>query len=189
MEYKKFTTPHSHDKEFYQDREMADHINQGEHRPRLLYVLEEVKQILAEHPEYSVADFGCGNGGLLELIPTEKKWGYDLQPSNVTDAQEKERPVTFRDFVNEPVDYADIIIMTETLEHLVDPHGYLKKLKDLGVKHIIASTPAYETETFHAPFHLWVWTEDSFADVFKGSGWTVNKHIKDHFQFITAHNE
>lgn len=189
MQYKVFDTPHSHDKEFYKDRELADHINQHDHKPRLMTVLEYVSGILKEHPDYSVSDLGCGNGGLLELIPTENKWGYDLQPSNVADAESKGRKVYLRDFVNEDIDVGDIVIMTETLEHLVDPHGFLKKLKDRGAKYIVASTPAYETPDFHAPFHLWVWTEDSFAQIFADAGWTVKNHVIDHFQFVVAHNE
>lgn len=186
MQYKLFDQPHSHDLEFYNGREMADHINQSDHRPRLLSVLEEVIQLLNLHPKYSVSDLGCGNGGLLELIPTDNKWGYDLAQSNVADAKAKGRNVTLKDFVNEDIEIGQIVIMTETLEHLVDPHGFLKDLKEAGVKHIVASTPAYETEAFHAPFHLWVWTDDSFTKIFTDAGWKIDKYYKNQFQFVVA---
>lgn len=186
MEHKLFDIPHSHDKAFYKDREVANHIKQEEHRPRLIKVLEYVTDLLNAYPEYSVSDFGCGNGGLLELIPTENKWGYDLQPSNVADAKTFERPVYERDFINEYVEYGDIVICTEVLEHLPNPHAFLKKLKDEGVKYVIASTPGYETPDFHADFHLWVWTDDSFSKLFTDAGWHVEEHLQGHFQFVIA---
>ena len=188
-EYKIFEQPHSHDEAFYADREMADHINQSDHRPRLMQVLEYVANILKDHPEYSVVDLGCGNGGLLELIPTENKWGYDLQPSNVAYAKAKGRPVDLLNFVEGEPKLGDIVIMTETLEHLVDPHGFLAKLKEKGVKWVVASTPAYETLEFHAPFHLWIWSDSSFGDMFRNSGWTVDIHEVQFFQFVVASNE
>jgi len=187
MEYKIFDKPHSHDIEFYKDREMADHINQPDHKPRLLKVLDKVSAILKDNPDYSVSDLGCGNGGLIELITTQNKWGYDLQPSNVEDAKRKGRNVEFKDFVNESdAKFGDIVIMTETLEHLVDPHGFLKRLHDSGVKHVVASCPNYENLDFHAPFHLWIWSDSSFADMFNAAGWTVTSHELEFFQFVTV---
>lgn len=187
---KTFEQPHSHDAEWYKDRELADHINQGDHRPRLMQVLEYLKDIV--HPHDSICDFGCGNGGLIREIRKEMPntiWGYDLQPSNVEDAKEKNTPVFYSDFINEDCNYPDIAICTEVLEHLVDPDAFLQKLKLNGVRVIIASSPDYETADFHAPFHLWVFTENSYKEMFEQNGWIVDVHHKDHFQFVVAHNE
>ena len=185
MEYKLFDQPHSHDAEFYKDREMADHIHQDDHRPRLLQAIEEVMAGIT--PQDTICDFGCGNGGLLRELATRipnKMYGYDMQPSNVDFAHQQGSPnVSFVDFINEPVEYPTIAVVTEVLEHLPDPHGFLRLLRDRGVKHIVASSPAYETESFHAPFHLWVWTGNSYADeLFKPSGWEVEKAY-DHASF------
>lgn len=186
MEYKLFDQPHSHDRNFYDSREMADHINQSNHRPRLLQVADEVIE-LSKLPEIqTIGDFGCGNGGLLDYLKDkvpQKLYGYDLQQSNVSFAQDKNRPVELVDFVNEDVEYPDLLIMTETLEHLPDPHGFLERASKKS-KYVVASTPGYETEGFHAPFHLWVWTDDSFKDIFKG--WEVLKYYKTNFQFVVG---
>jgi len=186
MEYKLFDQPHSHDHDFYKDRVMADHINQGDHRPRLLQVADEVLELSKLDEIKTIGDFGCGNGGLVNYLSgmvSQKVYGYDLQPSNVNFAKEKGRPVELKDFINEEVEYPDLIICTETLEHLVSPHDFLKKASK-KVRYIVASTPGYETETFHAPFHLWVWTEDSFKDIFKD--FEIIKFYKTNFQFVVA---
>lgn len=185
MEYKLFDTPHSHDRNFYDTREMADHINQSNHRPRLLQVADEIIE-LSKLPLKTIGDFGCGNGGLLEYLKDkvpQEMYGYDLQQSNVDFAIERGRPVTLRDFINEEVEYPDILIVSETLEHLPDPHGFLRQASEKS-KYVVASTPGYETPSFHAPFHLWVWTDDSFKDIFEG--WEVTKFYKTDFQFVVG---
>lgn len=192
MRYKTFDTPHSHDAEWYKDREVADHINQSGHRPRLMQVQDFLLQILKQNPDLTICDFGCGNAGLIREIQSKvsnKIWGYDLCPSNVKDAYEKGNTdnVFYKDFVIEPdIQYPDIAICTEVLEHLVDPDTFIKKLLNNGVKFIIASSPDYETPDYHAPFHLWVFNGDSYKEMFTDAGWNVVLHHKDYFQYIIA---
>ena len=192
MRYKTFDKPHSHDAEWYKDREVADHINQSGHRPRLIRVLEYLTIVIK--PEDTICDFGCGNGGLIreiEKVIPNKIWGYDLAHSNVNDAHIKgNNNIFYKDFIIEDeIEYPNIAICTEVLEHLVDPDSFIKKLMDNGVKTIIASSPDYETPRYHAPFHLWVFNGDSYKEMFEQVGWEVNLHLKDHFQYIIATNK
>jgi hypothetical protein len=188
--------PHSHDAAFYEPLEVADHINQeaGGHRFRLMKTLADLQQVV--QPEDTICDFGCGNGGLIreiENIIPNKIWGYDLLPANVTDAQQKSSAnIIYYDFIldsDNKIEYPSIAICTEVLEHLVDPDGFLVKLKNNGVKTILATSPFYETPTYHAPGHLWVFTEDSYKEMFVNAGWNVVVHFKDYFQYIIATNE
>jgi hypothetical protein len=188
--------PHSHDAAFYEPLEVADHINQeaGGHRFRLMKTLADLQQVV--QPEDTICDFGCGNGGLIreiENIIPNKIWGYDLLPANVTDAQQKSSAnIIYYDFIldsDNKIEYPSIAICTEVLEHLVDPDGFLVKLKNNGVKTILATSPFYETPTYHAPGHLWVFTEDSYKEMFVKAGWNVVVHFKDYFQYIIATNE
>lgn len=194
MRYKTFDKPHSHDAEWYKDREVADHINEKGHRPRLMQVLDFLLQILEQYPDLSICDFGCGNAGLIREIESKvsnKIWGYDLCPANVEDAAAKgNKNVFYKDFVIEDdVTYPDIAICTEVLEHLVDPDTFIKKLLNNGVKFIIASSPDYETPSYHAPFHLWVFNGDSYKEMFVDAGWNVVLHHKDYFQYIVAQSK
>ena len=195
MRYKTFDKPHSHDAEWYKDREVADHINQSGHRPRLMQVQDFLLQILEQFPDLTICDFGCGNAGLIREIESKvsnKIWGYDLCPANVEDAYEKGNKdnVFYKDFVIESdIEYPDVAICTEVLEHLVDPDTFIKKLLDNGVKFIIASSPDYETPDYHAPFHLWVFNGNSYKEMFVDAGWNVVLHHKDYFQYIVAQSK
>jgi hypothetical protein len=193
MRYKAFTIPHSHDSEFYQDLDLADHINQEGHRPRLMQVLEYITSLASEDPNLNICDFGCGNGGLIREIEAKlpnKIWGYDLLPANVKDAHSKgnQKNIFYKDFITdtEGIKYPDIAICTEILEHLVDPDEFLKRLLDNNVQCIVASSPDYETPNYHAPFHLWVFNGDSYKEMFEQVGWNVILHHKDFFQYIVA---
>lgn len=188
--------PHSHDAAFYEPLEVADHINQvhGGHRFRLFKTLEQLQQLIK--PEDTICDFGCGNGGLIreiQKVVPNPIWGYDLLPANVEDAHQKGNSgvIHYCDFIVDPdniVKYPTIAICTEVLEHLVDPDGFLIKLRENGVRTLLASSPFYETPTYHAPGHLWVFTEDSYKDMFTQAGWNVVDHFKDFFQYIIANN-
>ena len=193
MRYKTFDKPHSHDAEWYFDREVADHINETGHRPRLLKVQEYLLQLIKDHTEYTVCDFGCGNGGLVREIENKisnEIWGYDLCPSNVKDAHKKgSNNIFYKDFIKDlDIRYSDIVICTEVLEHLVNPDEFIIKLLKNDVKYIIASSPNYETPTNYEPYHLWVFNGDSYKDMFVDAGWNVILHNKDVFQYIIANN-
>jgi 2-polyprenyl-3-methyl-5-hydroxy-6-metoxy-1,4-benzoquinol methylase len=194
MRYKTFDKPHSHDAEWYKDREAVDHINEAGHRPRLLQVQDFLLQILdhEQNKDLTICDFGCGNAGLIREIQSKVSniiWGYDLCPANVEDAISRGSTdnVFYKDFIIEDdIKFPDIAICTEVLEHLVDPDTFIKKLLNNGVKYIIASSPDYETPTYHAPFHLWVFNGDSYKEMFVDAGWNVTLHLKAHFQYIVA---
>jgi ubiquinone/menaquinone biosynthesis C-methylase UbiE len=195
MRYKTFDNPHSHDAEWYKDRELADHINQDGHRPRLMQVKNYVLNLVGVDDSVTIADFGCGNGGLIreiqKTLQKNKIWGYDLQPSNIEDSHNKGNAdnIKYLDFVNNDVEFPQIAICTEVLEHLVNPDAFIKRLLDNGVEWIVASSPDYETPDYHAPFHLWVFNGDSYREMFEQQGWEVVVHLKDHFQYIVAKNK
>jgi 2-polyprenyl-3-methyl-5-hydroxy-6-metoxy-1,4-benzoquinol methylase len=195
MRYKTFDKPHSHDAEWYKDREVADHINQGDHRPRLMQVKDYVIGLVGNDETITIADFGCGNGGLMREIqkelPNNKIWGYDLCPANIEDSHQKGNTenIKYLDFVNEDVEFPNVVIATEVLEHLVDPDAFIKRLLDNGVEYIVASSPDYESPSYHAPFHLWVFNGDSYKEMFEQQGWKVLEHNKAYFQYIIAKNK
>jgi hypothetical protein len=193
MRYKTFTKPHSHDSEFYENLEVADYINQENHRFRLIQVLNYIISLASEDSNLTICDFGCGNGGLIREIESKlpnRIWGYDLLPANIKDAHKKgnEKNIVYKDFITDEsnIEYPDIAICTEILEHLVDPDDFITRLLNNNVQCIVASSPDYETPTYHAPFHLWVFNGDSYKEMFEQAGWNVILHHKDFFQYIVA---
>ena len=180
-EHKLFTTPQFHDKEFYFNIEVAKHWDQPGHGERLRMTFVRCAELLLEHPDIAtVADWGCGNGRLLEelqrMFPNRRYYGCDLLPANVKDAQERGVAIDYHDFVNEVTVTGNLVILTEVLEHLIDPHALLRRLAKYPDCHwIVASSPANETKDAHYEFHSWVWTDESYCGLFMDSGWTIDK--------------
>lgn len=180
-EYKLFDAVPKHvGAEWHKDREMADHINERGHRERLLQTAAIVQQELMLEGYKSVSDWGAGNGGLLHELkkhyPDVKMWGYDLMPENIRHARHVyNADVSMLDIVDDEPKQGDIIVLTEILEHLVDPHGLIKCLG--RGRMVVASSPAFEDHQRHYEFHLWAWTGESYAKMFERAGFYIINHF------------
>ena len=175
MEWKLFegTNPEFAKKDWYKEIESAHHLEEGAHVNRLLKAREFINMAV-ELGGKTVVDLGCGDGGLLSLIKDEsyKSWGYDLMPTNI-DYANNVRLVDARytDFKKDStIEYGDIAIMTEVLEHLENPHG---TVKNLSSKFLIASSPHNETDVSHYEFHLWAWDVDGYRNLMENNGYNV----------------
>jgi|SRR6185503_16935755 len=169
-----YTTP-----EWYAGRDTAPHLEQPGHRERLLATAEVVKQY---HPK-TVVDLGAGDGGLLSILQSEgiKCWGYDLQQTNV-DVAINRRGVDVRLFdVVKNVDQLDknydVVVCTEMLEHLIDPHSFVHSLSSIAGGAIVASSPWYETPENHYEFHTFCWDVDGYRAMFEAAGFTIVQHF------------
>lgn len=158
--------------EFHHDREAADHLHEDGHRLRLW-----LAKGLIEATEASTwLDLGCGNGGLLEITSMPAKRGFDFQPANVADAQANGRPVTYVDFVAEPeLPYAEVVSLTEVLEHLDDPHGLLKRVR---CRWLVASVPNGETPENHWFGHTWGWDGHGFVELLDTAGFELMVYVQ-----------
>jgi SAM-dependent methyltransferase len=162
---------------WYEDREVANHLDQGDHAERLQTAAEYVKFAVAMGAK-SVVDLGCGDGGLLSLIKGIDivSWGYDLMPTNVEYGRDvRGVDVRYTDFNSDDIEYGDIAIMTETLEHMIDPH---KVVRELPSKYLIASSPYNEDDINHYEFHLWAWDSQGYDDLLAQGGYRIlNKRM------------
>lgn len=161
--------------EWYLDREIAPHVDQEMHRPRLDATARLAMSVWS--PGLTVVDLGSGDGGLLSLlteIPTAQKWGYDLQPSNVAGAVNRNQDVRYGN-VFDPIDWADIAIATEMIEHLVGPHQFVDMVSQKS-KYLIASSPCTETIDDHYGYHTWAWDTEGYARMLESNGWKVIRH-------------
>lgn len=179
MEWRLFpegTIPECATPEWYAERDRAPHVDQGAHRPRLVLAASMIGSVWQDG--FTLSDMGAGDGGLLQLverIPTDDKWGYDLQPSNIAGAVERGVNVMLGDVLSGDVEWGDVVVVTEMLEHLVDPHGFVASIPD-DVSFVVASSPVNETDRNHYEFHLWAWDAWGYAALFTDAGWTVVDH-------------
>lgn len=190
MEYKFFdTTPECVTAEWYSERAAAPHLEQIPHQARMYKSKDLVLDAYLDFDIKTVVDLGCGDGGMLSLLKDVpiKSWGYDLQQTNI-DVAVNDRHVDARygNFLIEDIEYADLAICTEVIEHLEDPHGFLKKLST-KVKFLVASSPNDETDTYHYEFHLWGWDMEGYTKLIEDAGFHVlQSHNLSPFQVYLA---
>lgn len=182
-----WTTP-----QWYSDRERAPHVEQSAHRGRLLLAAEMATQAIQADPTLkSLADLGCGDGGLLALLQPLSfdrdvpMWGYDLQETNVRPAvAEREVDVRYGDVVAGDIEWGDIAVTTEMLEHLLDPHEFVRRIAQHS-RVIVASSPFTETDQSHYEFHVWAWDISGYIALIEQAGYEVARHqTVDMFQVV-----
>lgn len=165
--------------DWYKTREHAPHLEQGAHRQRMDVVAALASDACDTFGFASIVDLGAGDGGMLSLLAVcgVPQWGYDLMQTNVDFARvSRGMDVRYLDFVDEPIDWADLVICTEVLEHLEDPHTLVKRIGE-NAQGIIASSPGAETAESHDACHAWVWDMEGYAEMITGAGFNVVEHI------------
>lgn len=159
---------------WYEGREVANHLDHDNHAERIQTAAAYVKYAV-EMGAKSAVDLGCGDGGLLSLIKDMPitSWGYDLMPTNVEYGRNvRGVDVRYTDFNFDDIEYGDIAIMTETLEHMLDPH---KVVRELPSKYLIASSPYNESDVNHYEFHLWAWDHQGYDELITQGGYSILK--------------
>jgi 2-polyprenyl-3-methyl-5-hydroxy-6-metoxy-1,4-benzoquinol methylase len=173
--------------EWHAKRDRAPHVDQPGHRPRLQVAAQMVH--LVWEPEMTVVDLGAGDGGLLSLldrVPVDRKWGYDLTSGNVAGATQRGQNVILGDCVDGVIEWGDVAVATEMLEHLVDPHGFVRRIADHS-RFLVASSPWTETKQAHYEFHTWAWDVAGYAELLESNGWSILSHISvSWFQVVLA---
>lgn len=185
------TIPEHATVEWYQSRERAPHLEEHPHIGRLHQAAELVHQAIASGAG-SVVDFGAGDGGLLSLLANADRWadiaawGYDLQPSNIEGARQRGVDVQLGDVLTGDIRWGDVAVATEMLEHLIDPHTFVRTIAGHSL-FLVASSPAYETVDSHYAHHLWCWDMDGYRELVEQAGFTVTRHVLvDGFQVLLA---
>jgi Methionine biosynthesis protein MetW len=181
------TTPEYTTAEWYEGREHAPHIDQPIHRDRLHASATFVAQAAFQSRLHTVVDLGCGDGGLLTLLgPRLKAWGYDLSPENVAAARLRGVDVRYGDALGEGVEWGQIAVATEMLEHLVDPHAFVAKILQHS-EALVCSSPWDERPGSAYEFHAWAWDLLGYRQMIEGAGWKVLRQRRVHrFQVILA---
>jgi Methionine biosynthesis protein MetW len=141
--------------------------------------MEMVVALLREVGDFSsVTDVGCGDGSLLRMVreefPAVRLSGIDMGEENVGVALREGLDVTFGNFFIGPIPPSDLMLCTEVVEHLVDPHGFLATFP--GTRMVISS-PVAEDAVFHYPHHAWAWDFVGYSLLVEGAGWKEVRHV------------
>lgn len=172
---------------WYDGREAAPHLEQEGHRQRLWLTADMLDEAVRLGGT-DLVDLGAGDGGLLSVFADRHPgpcWGYDLQQTNVAAAAARGADVEYLDVVNEwpesREDIPSIVVATELLEHLVDPHRLLRRIREpereawLSCRpdFLVVSSPYTETDESHYEFHTWAWDLAGYRALLEDNGWRV----------------
>lgn len=198
-----YTTP-----QWYAGRERAPHLEQGGgHTERLVETAVQVHAAAKGAGLHTVSDLGAGDGGLLSILDPAlitASWGYDLQQTNVDGAcNDRGVNVYLADVVagfelaellgmqgmvvrSSPIEWGEIAVATEMLEHLIDPHAFVRTIAEHS-RVLIASSPWMERPGSAYEFHTWAWDPDGYRALLEQGGFEVVKQeLRGGFQVLTG---
>jgi trans-aconitate methyltransferase len=178
------TIPEHTTASWYAARERAAHLEQPDHKERLLAAARlvdwAVTSLMPPSIVPTVVDLGCGDGGLLSLLKSShvpcRAWGYDLQPSNIRPAvAARHVDARYGDIWGPQIEWGNVAVATEVLEHLTAPQLFVQRVAEHS-RILIASSPAFESPDAHYPFHTWAWDKAGYVELLNAGGFTVVKH-------------
>lgn len=165
----------------------ARHLDEELHQGRL-HLAAEMARTIPNAAISTLVDLGAGDGGFLSLVEDAflDCWGYDLQPENVKGANERGVDVKVRDFLHEDILWGSVAACTEVLEHLIDPHAFVARIRR-HCRHLVCSSPFTETLSEHYGQHAWAFDMDGYRSMLERAGWEVVRHeTVDIFQVVLA---
>jgi hypothetical protein len=181
------TVPEYTRPDWYAGRESAPHLEQVGHRDRLMQTAGFVAQAAFSLRVDTVVDLGAGDGGLLSLLgPSLTAWGYDLTPANLEAAKERGVDVRYGDVVDGDIEWGQVAVCTEMLEHLIDPHAFVRRIAG-HVQALVCSSPHDEWAGHAYEFHTWAWDLIGYRALLEQGGFKVLRQRKVHgFQVVLA---
>ena len=106
-----------------------------------------------------------------------RAWGYDIGTQNVEAATARGVDARQADILGPSLnlEYGELVTCCEVLEHLADPHEFLKSLPGAL---LILTSPSAESAWWHYEHHAWAWDTEGYAALVTGAGWEVAAHAE-----------
>ncbi len=84
------------------------------------------------------------------------------------------------------IEWGEIAVATEMLEHLVDPHDFVRRIAG-HARALVCSSPWQERPGNAYEFHTWAWDFDGYRALIEQGGFHVVRHeAVGPFQVIAA---
>jgi SAM-dependent methyltransferase len=125
----------------------------------------------------AVLDFGCGGGFLLNKITCGQKLGIEINPYARKNAADFN--ITTVETTAEVEDeWADVLISSHALEHVLRPYDilvelYAKTKKGGKIVFIVPHETKYTFNTADVNKHLYTWSEMNLGNLFIEAGFSV----------------
>lgn len=165
-------------RERYTDEELTqvytgqyDHTRWEDHRQRVKFTQEFVREVMAERDCCTVADLSCGDGAIalgLSMLRDDIVLGDYIKND---DYQFHGR---IEDTVNQ-IGQVDLFILSETLEHIDAPGRLLEGIRR-KTDTLVLTTPLGEEDTGN-PEHYWGWDRDGIEHLLEESGWWPDRCV------------
>lgn len=129
----------------------------------------------------SLLDPACGDGSIDlmadRMYPIRKMVLADISVPSISQLKDRSLPPTVTlkvsdiDEVMRTNERFDVIVLTETLEHLEDPDGVLRRAHEKAA-YVVASSPEMRSgQADNNPEHLWMFDGDGYFQMLQGTGW------------------
>lgn len=133
---------------------------------------------IAELGPATVCDPACGDAAILALAhrmrPFEMAYLSDISVpqmnSLAVDFPHEHRVADITVALTE-MPQVDLVVLTETLEHMADPDGLLRLARAKARWAVVSSPRIVEGTSDVNPEHLWQWDEAGYEDMLVAAGW------------------
>lgn len=144
-----------------------DHTKWDEHKIRIDWTIRRLNMWLQITSDVvRVADLSCGDGAILRGLhdPLERVYG------DLVFAEHLDVIGDIMDTVD-TISSGDLLICSETLEHLDDPNLFLRRAAK-NFKYIAITTPLGETDPEKNYEHYWGWDTYGIAETLEICNWS-----------------
>ncbi|MBD5489836.1 MAG: methyltransferase domain-containing protein [Lachnospiraceae bacterium] len=142
----------------------------------------------------TIVDFGSGGGYVLANLKAKEKVGIEINDI----AREVAQQIGIKSvkYISDlPDEYADVIISNGALEHVENPFGIIKelrnKLKENGYIVFCVPNESCETEYCRSEVnnHLYTWNCLNLGNLFKAAGYFVHLVVRTQSRWPRAYSE
>lgn len=168
---------------------VRDNQQWSDHRLRVRITAE----LIAWLKPNSVIDPACGDGSIIaaadSIYPFSSMALSDVSAPNIEKVRNSlgyhhARVRSVEDALTDYEGVADVVVLTEFLEHIEDPVAILKLARSKA-KLVVASSPLWDGKTTDSnPEHLWSFDAEGYQNILTDGGWHPEVFVPLYFTSI-----